>query len=574
MKIIDTRLTPLDLFVNSKLDKPKFAILGTCVAEHLVNVGLLNNCEVSHYLMETWVNTPLPSVDWNKFDGVIVHITLRHIMDMAAGIGLGDISYIFRKGHEFDALAQQCIRIMKQRIDEIVSGIGAARPIFFLSFLEPPQTTRGFFENNRKDNIYRLIRDMNDSMADHLHLLNGAYYVETNDIANYFGVANGYDGYHNHFTHAGFFGSHEAESFYKTIIQRIIGALTTLRTLDSVKLIVTDLDNTLWKGVVAEEDEIVPWQHHEGWPIGYVEALLECKRRGVLLAICSKNDEDKTKENFRKVWGEKISLDDFCNVKINWNSKADNISQIIAEVNILPESVLFIDDNQLEIEEVKHAIPGIRTLSYPAENWRNILIHSPQLQSSHISAEARNKTSLIRAKIERDKSSQSMPRSAWLETLDLNLHFTSIMNTHASQFSRAFELLNKTNQFNTTGQRWSEEELSRWLDSGGSILAVNAEDRFANHGLISLALLKNNNFIQVVLSCRVFGLGIETALLSEAVRQMNATGYKDYLAHFTATGRNDACRDLWSSHGFVLDVETNLWQGSQVPNVPAWIKIS
>jgi hypothetical protein len=309
LKIIDTHLTPLDLFVNSKLNKPKFAILGTCVAEHLVNVGLLNNCEVSHYLMETWVNTPLPSVDWNKFDGVIVHITLRHIMDMAAGIGLGDISYVFRKGHEFDALAQQCIRIMKQRIDEIVSGIGAARPIFFLSFLEPPQTTRGFFENNRKDNIYRLIRDMNDSMADHLHLLNGAYYVETNDIANYFGVANGYDGYYQHFTHAGFFGSHEAESFYKTIIQRIIGALTTLRTLDSVKLIVTDLDNTLWKGVVAEEDEIVPWQHHEGWPIGYIEALLECKRRGVLLAICSKNDEDKTKENFRKVWGEKISLE-------------------------------------------------------------------------------------------------------------------------------------------------------------------------------------------------------------------------------------------------------------------------
>jgi len=572
MKIIDTHLTPFDLYVSSKPDKLKLAVLGTCVAEHLVNVGLSYNCEVSHYLMETWVNRPLPSVDWHEFDGVIVHITLRHILDMAAGVGSGDVAYVFRKGDEFDALTQQCIRFLKQRIDEVVSGVAAACPMFFLSFLEPPQTTRGFFENNRKDNIYRLVRDLNDSMADHLQLLNAAHYLETNDIANYFGVANGYDSYFNHFTHAGFFASHEAELFYKTIIQRTMGAISTIRQLDSVKLIVTDLDNTLWKGVLAEEDEIVPWKHMEGWPIGYVEALLECKRRGVLLAICSKNDEDRTKENFRKIWGEKISLDDFCNVKINWNSKADNIRQIIAEVNILPESILFIDDNHLEIEEVRSAIPAVRTLSYPAENWRNILIHSPQLQTTHISEEARKKTELIRAKIQRDTSSQSMERSAWLESLGLTLRFIRISDTQASHFARAFELLNKTNQFNTTGRRWSEEELSHWLDSGGLILAANAEDRFANHGLISLALFLDNTFIQAVLSCRVFGLGIETALLSEAMRQMNAAGYKDYFAYFTATGRNDACRDLWSSHGFVLNVENDLWQGSHVPNFPVWIK--
>ncbi|MDA8246716.1 hypothetical protein [Acidithiobacillus sp.] len=126
-------------------------------------------------------------------------------------------------------------------------------------------------------------------------------------------------------------------------------------------------------------------------------------------------------------------------------------------------------------------------------------------------------------------------------------------------------------KFNTTGRRWTDAEIQAWLNSGGWLLAASVEDRFANHGLIALALLRDNEIVQVVLSCRVFGLGIETALLAEAMRHLQAVGHTDYVGHFTVTGRNDACRDFWPTHGFVMDARDNLWRGSHQPDCPAWI---
>ena len=113
-----------------------------------------------------------------------------------------------------------------------------------------------------------------------------------------------------------------------------------------------------------------------------------------------------------------------------------------------------------------------------------------------------------------------------------------------------------------------------WLASGGALLAASAEDRFAPHGLIALALLRNNAIEQVVLSCRVFGLGIETALLAAAVRQIQAAGHPAYLGYYTPTGRNDACRDFWSNHGCTWDAEAQVWRGDVVPVSPAWIHLN
>jgi FkbH-like protein len=150
----------------------------------------------------------------------------------------------------------------------------------------------------------------------------------------------------------------------------------------------------------------------------------------------------------------------------------------------------------------------------------------------------------------RDQAAPVQDREAWLQDLGLTLRFDRIADARHSRYARALELLNKTNQFNTTGQRWSDAEMRVWLGAGGRLLAASAEDRFANHGLIALALLRDNEIVQVVLSCRVFGLGIETALLAEALRQMQEAGYTDYVGRFTATGRNDACRAFWPAHGY------------------------
>ena len=132
----------------------------------------------------------------------------------------------------------------------------------------------------------------------------------------------------------------------------------TVRQADAVKMVIVDLDDTLWRGVVAETNEITD-ATTIGWPKGVWEALAFLKKRGILLSIVSRNEES----NIRRLWPNIISnwlrLDDFAFIRINWKSKPDNIGEIIAAANILPSSVVFIDDNPVERESALVAFPTI-----------------------------------------------------------------------------------------------------------------------------------------------------------------------------------------------------------------------
>lgn len=577
MSLTECLLTPCDLYLAENAHASRLAIMGTCLAEHLVNAGASKNLPLDHHLWETWAHAPIPDIDIDHLDGIIIHLTLRHILDMTVGIGLGDVSYI---NNPIDELGQQAADILTKRIDEIVQHFSGKLPLFFLSFIEPPQTTKGFFHNNRTDSIYRLVRNLNDVMAQRLSQSSGAYYVEVNDILSYYGSGESADSYHQHFTHAGNFGSQQSDNFYLAILQRVTNALETLRASSPVKLIITDLDNTLWNGVAAEQDEIIPWAHIEGWPIGYAEALLECKRRGILLAVCSKNDETLTIDNFRKIWSEKIKPEDFFSLKINWNEKSANIREILNEANILPAHVLFIDDNPLEIEEVTRALPDIRVLSIPQQRWRNVLLHAPQLQNSTLTSESQNRTILIKAKVERDKIAQTMDRDDYLHSLLLKTTVSNVRGLDDKNFMRCEELLNKTNQFNTTGRRWSTAELTDLLANNGHIFIARVEDRMANHGLTALALIDDSKIIQVVMSCRVFGLGVETALLAEVMRFIQENNPESIVtAIMKDTGRNASSKDFYSRHGFALTEddasEFQNWAANlrHIPSIPRWINL-
>ena len=571
MNLINTPLTPQDLKRSRSNIFPQFAILGTCVAERLLSIAQNAGISADHYIVESDPGHPIPTIDWSHYDAGIVHITMRQLLRAVAPSGTGDVAYI--DDLRFDDVVSSTVKCLNKRLDEITSFYNNSKPMFYISFLEPPQTSRGIFYNNRENSIYRLMRELNDFMAGHLSGTVGHYYLETNDFVSYFGNHEFSDSYHNHFTHAGFFGQTESgNNVYRSILQRIVDALDVLNGSDQIKIIITDLDNTMWNGVAAEEDDIVPWQHTEGWPIGYVEALLECKRRGILLAICSKNDETKTRENFKKLWGERISIDDFCSVKINWLRKSENISSILQEVNILPGSALFIDDNPVEIDEVKNSFPEIRTLSYPPEQWRNILLHSPQLQVVAVTEESRNKNLIIKEKIARDDSKTLMSHAEWLVSLSLTLRFVEIYDDEHKSFSRALELINKTNQFNTTGRRWGIHEIRDLFDAGGFIIACLAHDRFSNHGLISAAIISGDTILQIVLSCRVFNLGIETAMLNKVIGRILNSGFQNVRGLLNETGKNSSCMNFYYDNGFIKD-DDSAWVGKLATECPEWITI-
>ncbi|MDA8176635.1 MULTISPECIES: HAD-IIIC family phosphatase [Acidithiobacillus] len=550
---------------------PRIALLGTCQVEGLLQTALAASWPVKHYLMDSGPHDHVPLLSAEDFDGVLVQLTLRSLLSMVAENGDGDLFHL-RADVDWSDLRERAGQQLQNQVQRILAALPDGLPVFFLGFLEPMPRINGLLGRNRQNSLYALIRHLNDALEEALAVQHRAFYLELNDLRLHYGDSTAYDGYVTHFTHGGMRSSRQGDLIHLGILEKVQAALQILRGDQQVKLIITDLDNTLWKGVLAELDEIIPLEVTEGWPLGYAEALLACKARGILLAICSKNEDISTRENFAKVWGSRLRLEDFCAVHISWQPKSQAIAQILAETNLLPEYVLFIDDNPLEIAEVSHAYPQMRTLSGDPEQWRHLLLYAVETQVAHVSAESARRTELVQAKKQRDAAAENMDRAAWLESLQLTLQVETVTDGRHPRYARALELLNKTNQFNTTGRRWSDAELQNWLAAGGVLLAVSTQDRFAPHGLIALALLQSNAIMQMVLSCRVFGLGIETALLAEAVRQIQAGGHDEFLGHFSATGRNDACRDFWPEQGLVWDAEQSLWRGSVAPEWPTWIR--
>lgn len=571
--------TSLPFFPTSLDSKPatplRIAVLGTCIADGFAKCKDLarGNCIVDHYLMQSRAMDRPPAVDWNLYDAIVVHVTLRHVVWSAS-----DHSHdLLHTRPLTDSQYRDALNATSGQVRNVISkvgqAVGSSKPVFYLSFTEPSSTYQGVLLNNRRKSLYHVVRTLNDEMAALLETEPNSHYLEINDLVRYHGDESISDVYLRHFTHAGFLGTNDSQKIFRSILSRVENAMQVLRAETPVKLIITDLDNTLWKGVLAEFDSIVSHHHIEGWPLAYAEGLLEFKRRGGLLAIASKNDHDATLERFGKVWGNRLTIEDFCSTRINWEPKSQNIQQILQETNLLPENVLFIDDNPREIEEVTRVFPAMRTLSGDPLLWRNAIIYSPHTQVPRISGESSNRTELMQAKQKRDQLATEMDRESYLMSLEIRVSIDASIDASDAKFARASELVNKTNQFNTTGKRWATADFDELFASGGRIITLSASDRFGDSGLVAAAIVQDREIVQVVMSCRVFGLGIESALLRGVIQRIGAdSGSSPVVGRFVDTGKNRTCASFFRDHGFTLSDGDDRWISGDMPVVPAWIE--
>ena len=168
--------------------------------------------------------------------------------------------------------------------------------------------------------------------------------------------------------------------------------------------------------------------------------------------------------------------DDFASVKTSWNPKTESIRQILEETNILPGNVLFIDDNPVERAMVEEAFPTIRTLGQDLYYIRRVLLWAPELQVASVSEESTRRTEMTHAQVDRENARKSMSREEFIASLGVSVEKIIISSDESREFARAFELLNKTNQFNTTGKRWSHEEAVRLFSQGGFSHAFKVKD--------------------------------------------------------------------------------------------------
>lgn len=591
-----------DRVLGPRLEGLKILWIGPCHIEGLSVYASWVNCQSDHLGFISWPFEQLAPFDPAVYDGIVAGITLRYLFLTLPGEPRLDFYHLREDWNEENVPAYfEAMRAFMESHMRQIREKSADKPLFFMTFLEPSFNFAGqLIEDRSLTNISVFVSNMNREMRELAASFSNTYIIDINEAANAIGRYHLQDDVCSFYTHAGFIGDPDVamdsqigrimpltspleiydienkwRMFNEVVWDRLLDNLKIIRQVDIVKLIIVDLDDTLWRGIAAEPlpDGITDESYFRtiGWPMALAEGLLYFKQRGGLLAICSKNNREQTERNFEKLWGHRLRLSDFFSVKIGWEPKSELIAEILSDANVLPDAAVFIDDNPREISEVAQRFPQIRTLGFLHYDWRRMIMQLPETQVAVITNESRQRSELVKARVTREAVGATMDRTSWLSSLQLRAEFDIIRGTDAPSYARVFELLNKTNQFNTTGRRWKPEEIGALFARGGAVVAMTLRDAHADNGIVGLAVLDGDRIEQMVLSCRVFSLGAEDALLAHAVAEVRK-GFSEVHAAIAETDKNLASRDIYQRNGFVGSVpgDSTLASGVAVAS-PAWI---
>lgn len=333
------------------------------------------------------------------------------------------------------------------------------------------------------------------------------------------------------------------------------------RKLDEIaykrkKCLVLDLDNTLWGGVLGEEgiDGIKLGGDYPGKAFTlFQEALLELSKSGVILAVCSKNDEQLVFDAWDKNPSMVLKRDNFASWRINWNDKVSNIRELASELNIGLDSVVFVDDNPSERELVRQFLPMVDVPAFPSHPY-DLPLFLKELVEKYfrvysITNEDKKKTELYKAKAKR---SQERLRYAdiesFLKSLDIRIRIEA---ANEYNIPRIAQLTQKTNQFNLTSKRYSDTDIRRCIQEGWIIWCVGVADKFGDDGISGCVIITPEGVIDTfLLSCRVLGKGIEVAFAKKILLLLKEAGFETIQADYLPTPKNGQAAGFYAKLGF------------------------
>lgn len=343
---------------------------------------------------------------------------------------------------------------------------------------------------------------------------------------------------------------------------RDIRAAVGAATIAPRKLLVLDLDETLWGGIVGD----VGWENLRlGGHDAVGEALVDfqrsikaLKRRGILLAVVSKNTESVALEAIEKHPEMILRKEDFVTWRINWQDKAQNIADLTRELNLGLQSVVFIDDNPVERARVRDALPEVFVPEWPKDHLEYVKAFASLtcFDSPYLTAEDAERGTMYQQEKQREALQQQLGSvDEWLHTLGLRLRAEPLSTTN---LTRAAQLLNKTNQMNLTTRRLTEAELKAWAEAPNHrFYVVHVSDKFGDSGLTGLLGLEVNgtdaHIIDFVLSCRVMGRRVEETLLHLASEFGRERGATRLIADYIETAKNKPCLEFFERSGLTRD---------------------
>lgn len=327
----------------------------------------------------------------------------------------------------------------------------------------------------------------------------------------------------------------------------------------SKKCLILDCDNILWGGIIGE-DSLAGIKLGQTYP-GFVyyefqQELLNLYHRGILLALCSKNNEDDVWEVFRKHPDMILKEKHIATAQINWRDKATNIKQIALDLNIGLDSLVFIDDSEFEVNLIRKTLPEVKVIHMPQTKLmdnRNILISCGLFDTLTLSDEDKNRTAMYRADADR--------RNFQVQATDMKTYLKSLKMEadigFADEFSipRIAQLTQKTNQFNLTTKRYTEADIKTLASSDQSdVIYLKLKDRFGDSGIVGVCILRYCDQKSILdtflLSCRILGRGVEDVFLTQALKLAKKRDCDVAIGEYYPTPKNNQVRDFYINRGF------------------------
>ncbi len=364
-------------------------------------------------------------------------------------------------------------------------------------------------------------------------------------------------------------------------IGRMLGRMIAAEKISPKKCVVLDLDNTLWGGIIGE-DGLGGIQLGDEFPgkayRDFQRYLMHLKSKGVMLAVASKNNPDDAYEVFDKHDAMILSRKDIADFEIHWESKVESIKRVAAKLNIGLDALVFVDDNPKEIGEVSERLPGVTCVTVPEElaELPGLLAGTDLFDVAEVTDEDRRRTEMLQADGIRQQAQEIMSEEDFRKSLNLKIDVFAAQKQH---LARVTQLINKTNQFNLTTVRRTQDEVEMLAEAQDAlVLGMDIKDKYGDYGLVGVSILKKQNKICVIdtllMSCRVLGRGAEATFIAKLAEAAKSLGCEEMRGKYIPTQKNAMVKDLYQRFGFRHDTATGEWAVTlaEAPKTPEHIE--
>ncbi len=444
---------------------------------------------------------------------------------------------------------------IQKHIQSVLDGIRKQTNAIILwhSFELPVYPAYGIFDSQIEDGQLGVIAELNNSLRKRLRDIPNAYMVNLNLCLSRIGSDQFYDLRYWHIGRAPY-----SRSGLQKIAFEDFKFIRALKGRNK-KCLVLDCDNILWGGIIGE-DGISGIKLAKTYPGSayreFQQEILNLYHRGILIALCSKNNEDDVWEVFDTHPDMVLKKEHIVAAQINWEDKATNLRRIAVDLNIGLDSMVFMDDSEFEINLIRQILPEIEVIHLPREKaveYKKILASGSLFEALSISAEDKKRGMIYHHEKKRKQlHSKITDIITYYRTLEMVVEICP-----ADEFAvpRIAQLTQKTNQFNLTTRRYNDADIQNYAkDSLIDVIYIKLRDKFGDSGIVGTCIVKYENqkaFIDsFLLSCRVLGRGIEDIFILNVLRRARQRGSRVIEGEYIQTRKNKQVESFYINHGF------------------------